>query len=660
MFKPVRVLSIGIVVSLSAAFAGCGGDGTSSSGKGGTSGIAGASGRGGGAGGRGGGTAGATAGSAGGATAGRGGGAAGSGGGTAGTGGGVAGTGGAAAGTGGGTAGASGTGGTGGGTGGAGRGGTVGAAGVAGTGGAAGRGGTTGAAGTGGGSGGAAGRGGAGGTAGVAGSSGAGGGAAGRGGTTGTAGRGGIGGGGTGGGIAGRGGTIGAAGNGGGAGSIANANVTIDRNTQYQTIDGFGFFGAQDNWWGAPSDLWSDAWGTLVINDLGITIWRSEYYAEEANQDANWAKQMPVVQGFKRIADANRVPLKFILTVWTPPSSMKCTVASVQAGTSPCAAHPDKLKNGGTLDPSKYTAYGQWLAQGIKNYADAGVSLYAISPQNEPMFVEPYNSCVYDIDASKLNSYARMVAAVAPVVKAAYPNVKIFGTENMLELEGQQWFYSAMMSTAGWNALDLLAYHGYQDGVAPTSSSQLATYWNYVRTMWDAPHNKPAWMTETSGYTDNWTATDGARSLAFAIFSALSYGQASAWVWWQGSEVGGAPGQYTLMGGTQFLGKRYYVSKQFYRYIRPGARMLKVTSTDSSLFVVAFAHPTTGAFTVVAINTASTDKPLNLGGANVPSTFTAYRTSASENCVTVGSVTNGSITVKADSVTTLVNGNVVE
>jgi O-glycosyl hydrolase len=276
------------------------------------------------------------------------------------------------------------------------------------------------------------------------------------------------------------------------------------------------------------------------------------------------------------------------------------------------------------------------------------------------MFVESYNSCVYDVDATKPNAYAKMIAAVAPLVKQAYPSVKIFGTENMLELEGQQWFYSAMMTTAGWNAFDILAYHGYQDGVAPTAGSQLATYWTYVRTNWDAPHAKPGWMTETSGYTDVWSDANGARSLAFAIYAALAYGQASAWVWWQGSELGGAPGQYNLMQGTQTLSKRYYVSKNFYRFIRPGARMLKVTSSDASLFVVAFTHPTMGAFTVVAINTATSDKPLALGGAGVPSTFTAYRTSASENCVTVGSVSNGSITLKADSVTTLVSGNVFE
>jgi hypothetical protein len=216
------------------------------------------------------------------------------------------------------------------------------------------------------------------------------------------------------------------------------------------------------------------------------------------------------------------------------------------------------------------------------------------------------------------------------------------------------------MDNAAWVNFDVLAYHGYQDGIAPTASSKLAGYWTNVRTNYAVPHNKESWMTETSGYTDVWTDTQGARTLAFAIYAALNYGQASAWVWWQGSELGGPPNTYALMNGTQDLGKRYYVSKNFYRYIRPGAKMVKVTTSDANLFVVAFTHPTMNSVTLVAINSAPTDKGLVLGGSGIPSTFAAYRTSASEDCASVGNVTNGSITLKADSITTLVNGNVVE
>lgn len=88
--------------------------------------------------------------------------------------------------------------------------------------------------------------------------------------------------------------------------------------------------------------------------------------------------------------------------------------------------------------------------------------------------------------------------------------------------------------------------------------------------------------------------------------------------------------------------------------------MLRVTTSDPNLFVVAFAHPTMGAFTVVAINTSNTNKSLVLGGANVPTSFSAFRTSATENTVSLGTVSAPSITLRADSVTTLVNGNVFE
>jgi O-glycosyl hydrolase len=431
------------------------------------------------------------------------------------------------------------------------------------------------------------------------------------------------------------------------------AEVTIDVGTQYQTIDGFGFFGAKDTWWQEAANLYSADWGNLVINDLGITIWRNEYNSEE--MDVGWAKQKPVVEGLKASADAAGVPLKFVFSVWSPPSAMKCTRDSVVVGTKPCRPNPGGLKDGGTLDPSKYDAFAKWLLEGVKKYADSGVTLYALSPQNEPRFREPYNSCVYSVRANEPDSYARMIAAVAPVIHGAYPGVKIFGTENMLGHEGRPYYYSKYMDAAGWAALDILAYHGYQDGVAPTPGSEQATYWSYVRTNWGVPHGKPTWMTETSGYTDDWSAPQGARALAYAIYAALHYGQASAWLWWQGSEMRG-PNQYSLMAGTRLRGKRYYVSKNFYRYIRPGARAVGVTTPDPTLFIVAFTNPGTGAFTMVAINSDTTDKTLTIHGANIPSTFEVHRTSASEDCVFAGNMSKDGIRLKADSVTTLVNG----
>src|SRR6185436_12707980 len=101
------------------------------------------------------------------------------------------------------------------------------------------------------------------------------------------------------------------------------------------------------------------------------------------------------------------------------------------------------------------------------------------------------------------------------------------------------------------------------------------------------------WMTETSGYVDAWEGgknskgedAPGAFDLAQAIYAALCYGKVSAWVWWQGSESGGMS-EFSLMQGTR-VGKRYHASKHFYRFLRPGARLVRASSDDPKLLVLA-------------------------------------------------------------------------
>src|SRR5690606_34062484 len=81
---------------------------------------------------------------------------------------------------------------------------------------------------------------------------------------------------------------------------LPNVNVSLDNTVRYQVMDGFGFFGAKDVWWGSASNMWDESWGEKVITDLGISIWRSELYPPAVpgtNQDADWNKQRPVVEG---------------------------------------------------------------------------------------------------------------------------------------------------------------------------------------------------------------------------------------------------------------------------------------------------------------------------------------------------------------------------
>jgi O-glycosyl hydrolase len=171
---------------------------------------------------------------------------------------------------------------------------------------------------------------------------------------------------------------------------------------------------------------------------------------------------------------------------------------------------------------------------------------------------------------------------------------------------------------------------------------------------------KEAWMTETSGYTEAWEKVGtkpGALNLALDIHAALYYGNISAWVWWQGSQ--GTLDEFSLMSGTS-TGKKYSISKHFYRYIRPGAVRVKSTTADPDFFVTAYENQAKGTQTIIIINSGSTDKAVSLTGTGLPTTFKMYRTNfGTENCLFIKDVSSGTVSsfaVPAKSIVTLQAG----
>ncbi len=437
--------------------------------------------------------------------------------------------------------------------------------------------------------------------------------------------------------------------------SSIDATINIDTSTKYQKIDGFGFFGARDTWWGKPEGLYSDKWADQVLDDLGITIWRNEYYPTtpgDGSQDADWNKQRPVVEGLAKKARDKGIDLKIILTVWSPPASMKCTI-SADGIVNNYQPWGQGTKNGGALCTNKYNEFAQWLIDGIKMYKDIGVDVYAISPQNEPLAAVPYNSCVYTAAL-----YRDMLQAIGPKLKAAYPKIKIFGDEYLLPFEGGEnrgWSVNHAIATSpeALKNLDMFAIHLYD---VPSAASAQVQLWSNSKTDYIDNTGRSLWMTETSQFVDSWQA-DGnfaAFDLAIAMHNALVSGHVSAWIWWQGSELSGVS-QYNLMQGTEQRSKRYYVSKNFFRYIRPGAQMVGVQADEGSgILASAYLHQGQGTLTTVLINTSAQGKNIQLNGANVPDKLELYQTTADDNCMDKGKVSRNSVFIPAKSVVTLV------
>lgn len=82
--------------------------------------------------------------------------------------------------------------------------------------------------------------------------------------------------------------------------------------------------------------------------------------------------------------------LKYIASPWSPPSYMKTT-------------HTTRF--GGSLVPWKYDDYAKYLHRWYDAYAEQGVKINYLSPQNEPHAVQLWESCVYTYTSLKRLAY---------------------------------------------------------------------------------------------------------------------------------------------------------------------------------------------------------------------------------------------------------------
>jgi glucuronoarabinoxylan endo-1,4-beta-xylanase len=440
------------------------------------------------------------------------------------------------------------------------------------------------------------------------------------------------------------------------------SKVTVDVSKEHQTIQGFGAFGGIKAYWETPPFYTAD-FLTRFLDDMGSTIVRTNIFwdLEPVNDNdspnnldlskfnyqagSDLAKQLPYYKALKAAGLK-----KLIATSWTPPVWMKLhddperTPAECYNCNGCPVGDPNRRVCGGRLDPKYYEEYAEYLLAYIKILKqEANIDLYALSIQNEPFFANPFESNVV-----KPEEFADILHVVGEKFRKEGITTKIFGPEHMAEWSWgvQQNYVNNIFKNGEDNSyLDVYAVHGYVDGVAPDFGS--ADGWTALKNNISKAHHKPLWMTETSGYPQT---QEGAMNLARSMYLALRFGEISAWVYWGISGESGSSFSIMADGEPTIL---YYVSKQFYKYIRPGAIRVDAESDDSGVLPLAFKNPTNGALTLVMINSGDVTKEVSLDIPVRPDGFTAYRTSASENSVEAGTITN-TVSLPAQSITTLV------
>jgi O-glycosyl hydrolase len=507
------------------------------------------------------------------------------------------------------------------------------------------------------------------------------------------------------------------------AGAAGSTSISLDATQQHQTIDGFGTCLSQ-----GVSYYTSPDFVNMYARDLGASMVRvpltsdvlpkttpvtfgSDIDADVSllnfnNYDAN------NYGSFTSLANAAKLDqMKLVGSIWTPPHWMKTNYQNspvidvynqVDWGNPNDPNNPDKNKPyhwwyisansyqpvfmqydpanpdsaGGhlSMDPTNLTQFGRYVASYVVGYRQKfGVNLSALSLQNEPVFYEPYVSCVYTPD-----EYVAAVKAIGHAFddyNTAHPGnpitTKLIAPEDV-GVDGGGITDRVMSYINAINAdpdarkyVPIIATHGYEGANGPYGNGRanLADFQNRL-----ASNPKPLYQMEQGGSVNQWNyidpstgVQDGAITVALRIHDGLVYGDDSAWFYWQTADGGPTVSTATLTEGTDTTSKKYNVAKQFFRFIRPGSVRIDASPDNlTGVNVSAYEDPATGALTVVMVNMGGdTSTTINLPAGFSAADLGMWRTSETENTAYLGTVSPSgnqvSLFVPALSVVTLSN-----
>jgi len=447
---------------------------------------------------------------------------------------------------------------------------------------------------------------------------------------------------------------------------FAQSTVSVDFQTEYQAIDGFGGYGgAGEFFYGPPSgypDWYSDEFIDFMVDDMGQTVIRinmvgsfnykegvydpdmhlpnfqnggansvyNESYTNLKNDGSYLNSSTKFVAAMDQKLRQNGDSLKLMLSLWSPPAWMK--------------DNNDFMR--GKLLPEHYGDFADFIVKYIQTYeANSGVKVYCLSLQNEPNLGHPQYTlgCVYTGE-----EYKAMVDSVHQKMTAAgIDHVRLIAPETVAFLDRMRNILNPFVGdTSAAPMIDMYCTHSYGgDGI--TLGSGTAAEWTQMRNFLEQLEPGNLWMSETGFNTNGWS---GAMTDARRIFGALKFGQISSWIWWTNGHFRGMEKGY--IGSDQLS---YYSSKQFFRFIRPGAVQVKADCDNNDIGIIAFSHKSRGELTVVMLNNGNDVEEVSFTNEIFPGDWRLYRSSSTEKCVDYGEASGKTFTLPANSITTIVH-----
>ncbi len=271
------------------------------------------------------------------------------------------------------------------------------------------------------------------------------------------------------------------------------------------------------------------------------------------------------------------------------------------------------------------------------------VSIYAISPQNEPEESSHYPSCVWT--TTQLHDYI-------PYLRSALNTAGHSGVKIMVA-EDTPWtmnIAAGPMDDATTAAdVAIVASHGY---AVPQPSGPLAFKNNT---------GQHVWQTEVGDSNPYDGTITSALNYASQIHYYLTNAQVNYWGYWLLDANGDFDDNEALTDKNSNIAKRAFAIGNWSRFVLPGWHMVSVKN-PTSLLVTAFTNPAGNSRTVVAVNGGRGPVPVTFSvGTTTGSSVTPYLTSSSASLAEQSAITvssgSFSATVPPYSIETFTNSS---
>jgi glucosylceramidase len=384
--------------------------------------------------------------------------------------------------------------------------------------------------------------------------------------------------------------------------STASATVTIDTSKTNQTWDGFGGAFNEMGWSYLTSKAMQDealqllfgadgchfAWGRIPIGASDYAMDR--YTLDETANDTSLTnfsierdkqKLIPYIKAAQLVNPS----LKFWASPWTPPTWMKSSPYQ-----SP--GNPVNAFDGGTMksDDAILKAHAQYFVKFIAAYAEQGIKIDIVAPQNEPNYSQNYPSAIWSG-----STFATFVGKyLGPALASANPTAQIMmGT----------------MSNNNSNADVAVANAALGDATAKGYFKVMGVQWgmsdaNQINNLKSKGPGIPIWLSEHKcGGQPGANVATAPNDLSYAkeswgyIRDAMKNGLTAYNSWNMVLDKGGKGidntrvwAQNALLvadGGTITKTPAYYVFRHFSQFVVPGAKRVDASGGDA----IAFQNP---------------------------------------------------------------------